>query len=133
MAKVPAVASSILGVLALLLSAVGIYGTVPYQVSQRVHEIGVRIALSAEPLDVIRMVLRQGLRPVAWGTGIGLVGAFCFSVVLTILMPLPAMPDLTFGAGAFSITTFIGLELCSRWLCSWRASCRCGGLRNSSR
>jgi putative ABC transport system permease protein len=82
---------------ALLLSAVGVYGVVAYSVSQRTREIGIRMALGARPADVRRMLLREGGRLAAFGVAAGLAGAF----VLT-----RAMSALLYGVGPRDPVTF---------------------------
>jgi putative ABC transport system permease protein len=74
----PRVTASLLGIfggLALLIAAAGIGGIMALAVSQRVREIGIRIALGAQPSKILRMVLGQGLLLAALGVGIGLAGA----------------------------------------------------------
>jgi predicted permease len=61
--------------LALTLAAVGIYGVIAYSVARRTAELGIRIALGAARQRILRLVLRQGVLLVAWGTGLGLLGA----------------------------------------------------------
>ena len=68
--------------LALLLAAVGIYGMIAYRVNQRIHEIGVYVALGAQEGDVLRLVMKDGVRLVVLATVIGLAG----SIALTRLM-----------------------------------------------
>jgi predicted permease len=68
--------------IALLLAALGIYGVLAYFVSQRSRELGIRLALGAKPETLFRMVVGQGMRPVAIGAALGLAGA----VVVTTLM-----------------------------------------------
>jgi ABC-type antimicrobial peptide transport system permease subunit len=67
-------AFGVLGALALLLASIGVHGVVSYGVSQRIREIGMRMALGADGRDVMRLVLRQALWPVAIGGVIGIIG-----------------------------------------------------------
>jgi predicted permease len=64
-----------LGILGLVLAVVGVYGIVSYVTSQRTHEIGIRLALGAEPRQILKMVLRQGLVIVVVGLAVGLISA----------------------------------------------------------
>jgi ABC-type antimicrobial peptide transport system permease subunit len=109
MAKAPAFVACALGLLALVLAAVGIYVMVSYLVSQRTREIGIRLALGARNSDVIRMVFRQALSCVVWGAGIGLIGSLGLATLLWKLLVMPDVPDLTYGAGPFDPATFLGV------------------------
>lgn len=85
----PRFASQILGlfaILALLLAAVGLYGLIAYTVTQRTHEIGIRMALGAEPRDVLKLVIGQGLKLALVGAAIGIVGALALTRLMQGLL-----------------------------------------------
>ncbi len=69
----------LLGLLALVLTAIGLYGVVSYTVAQRTRELGIRMALGAQKKDVLKMILVKGLALVAWGSAIGLVACYWLS------------------------------------------------------
>ena len=76
----------IFAALALLMSGVGIFGVISYSISQRKHEIGVRMALGAKPRDVLRLVVRQGMILTLIGVLAGLATAVAVTRVLSSLL-----------------------------------------------
>jgi putative ABC transport system permease protein len=90
------------GLMALLLSAIGVYGVMSYSVSQRIHEIGVRLALGAQPGDVRRMVTRQALKLTGTGLAIGLPVALGLGRV---------MASALFGVVSLDLTVFAAFTL----------------------
>ena len=105
----PRFLSFVLGVFAataLALTAVGIYGVMSYSVTQRVHEIGIRLALGAEQGDVLRLVIGQGLVLTVIGMTAGLAGAFALARVLaSLLFGVRPTDPVTFVAVSLLLTT----------------------------
>jgi len=89
----------VFGLVALLLSAIGIFGIVSQVVASRLHELGIRAALGATPMDLMTMALRSGVRQAMVGLVIGIVAALMLTRVLaTLLHGVTPTDPLTFGA-----------------------------------
>jgi predicted permease len=86
------------GIVAILLSAVGLYSVMAYVVSQRTREVGIRMALGANRSDVMKMITRQGMRLAAIGVGIGLLLALVLAQVLSSLL---------IGVSGYDVMTFV--------------------------
>ena len=116
--RVPATVLSLVGLLGLLLSAVGLYGVVAYGVRERAREIGLRLALGARPTDVRRLVLRQGFTIVAVGVTVGAVGAIASAqVVRRLLFGISPFdpPTLATVCAILLVAAFGALYLPARW------------------
>jgi predicted permease len=118
--RIGATLLSIFGVLALTLAAVGLYSVMSYAVSQRTHEMGIRLALGASPAELRQMVVKSGMRVAAVGLAIGAAAAAGVSQLLTSLLNGVSPTDpLTFG----SVIVLLGLvALAAAFIPARRAS-----------
>ena len=108
------------GVLALVLATMGLYSVMTYDVSQRTHEIGIRMALGASLRDVLRLIVSQGMRMALIGVALGLVGAFALTRVFgSLLLGVGTTDPLTF-IGVPVLLVAIGLLAC--WIPARRAT-----------
>jgi putative ABC transport system permease protein len=105
---------------ALLLASVGVYGVLSYAVAQRRHEMGLRLALGAEPGQLMRWVVARGLRPVLGGVVVGLAVAFGLAhLVASLLYDVRPRDPLTFAVAA---ATLLAVAAFACWLPARRAS-----------
>jgi putative ABC transport system permease protein len=103
---------SIFAAVALVLTIVGLYGVMSYSVAQRTNEIGIRLALGAQPRDVLLMIVKQGGLLIVLGLAIGLAGAFALTRLLaSLLFGVTAKDPLTFAAVAL-LLAIVALLAC---------------------
>jgi putative ABC transport system permease protein len=119
-ARLAGVLLSIFGLLALILALAGLSGLIAYSVSQRTHEIGIRMALGARTRDVLKLVIGEGMLLTLIGLAIGVGAAFGVTRYLSdLLYGVSAIDPLTFGAIALLL---IGVALVACWLPARRAA-----------
>jgi predicted permease len=118
--RTPLVLALGFGGIAVLLSAIGIYGVLSYLVAQRTREIGIRMALGGTPRDILRLVIREGLTVVGLGFAVGLAGAIALRRVVESQLYGVQPTDLAVYAGAVIVLGFVAFVACL--LPAWRAA-----------
>lgn len=103
---------AILGLIALALASAGVYGVMAHSVTERTHEIGIRLALGAEPHQVLRWIAGRGIRLAGIGLGIGLAIAFVVAQLLSSLMMGVSATDPLIFAGIPVLLAAIALAAC---------------------
>jgi putative ABC transport system permease protein len=103
---------TLFGGLALLLASLGIYGVLAFSVARRTHEIGIRVALGADPRRVISLILREGMALVSVGLAIGLAGGFYLSESVRGFLFDVSPRDLTTFAIAPCALALVALVAC---------------------
>jgi predicted permease len=116
--KIGAVLAACMGVLGLILAVVGVYGVLSYAASQKTHEIGIRMALGARPLDILRMVFGEGLLIVGGGIVAGLAAAFACARLADSFITVSATDPVTY----VTVTLLLaGVALAACWIPAHRS------------
>jgi predicted permease len=110
--RIGALQAGAMGVLGLVLAVIGVYGVVSYGASQRTREIGIRMALGAQPLHILAMILRQGIVLVVLGVVVGLGAAAFLSRVTSRIIVLVSATDPGTFAAVTLLLAFIALLAC---------------------
>lgn len=104
---------AVFAMLALVLAAVGIYGVISYSVAQRTREVGIRMALGARTIDVIQLVVRDGLKLVLIGVGVGLAGALVLTRLMrTLLFDVTPTDAVTYATVALGLVLVALIACC---------------------
>ncbi len=117
--QVGAALAALLGILGLVLAIVGVYGVVSYAAAQKTHEIGVRMALGAQPGDILRMVLREGVLIVGLGLAVGIALTFATGSVVGTFLVVSGRDPLTY----VSVTAILAMVAFAACLIpAWRST-----------
>ena len=109
--KIGAVLAAVFGGLGLALAIVGVYGVISYAASQKTHEIGIRMALGAQPEDILKLILRQGLVIVAVGLVLGVMAALAVGRVVGNFLTVSPMDPVTYLTVS-ALLTIVALVAC---------------------
>jgi putative ABC transport system permease protein len=121
--RFPMILLAVFAAVALLLASIGTYGVISYSVAQRVHEIGIRMALGAAKQNILRLVIFEAIRPAIIGLSVGAVAAVILTRVLSsfsqLLYGVSAADPLTF---LFVSALLIAVAILASWLPAHRAT-----------
>ena len=107
--RLGALLAGVMGLIALALAVVGVYGVIAFSTAQRTNEIGVRMALGANPRDILKLVLRQGIAIMSIGVAAGLIGGWALARAMGRFAAGPSNPGPIILGGAALLLTFVGL------------------------
>jgi putative ABC transport system permease protein len=111
-----------MGTMGLMLALVGLYGLVAYSVNRRTREIGIRVAVGANPASVLRMVLRHGLALSLSGVVVGLIGSAAIRGLLRAVFPFDDTGNLVVTTHLFVVPTLLVITLLAAYIPARRAA-----------